>query len=416
MSHNQQALRKLNVKKYILSFATILPLFRPRSIEQFGSIERFFYLGQVLFTCVIVIYILVQFLKKGMKAFSLIGYMVIIYKTWETLTIFLNSHGDISTIVNASIIVGATVFSEYMMRKASLEYLSTLSLYTGLLVLFNNLSYLSGGFSEMTDATGNIVYFWQTRNHLASLYFIALISSFIVNGMKRTSVSFIWNIFVLFNILWGTIAFQSATLTVGIAVYIILYFLFKKKTMLYRPITFYLGGLGLHVAIVIFRIQEIFAYIIEELLKRTLTLTGRTVIWDTALRYILKHPILGYGQSSVFSFSFATSEIPAHNQFLDMGIVCGIPGVILFLILLFMAFWQLKKYKDSVIARIICCSLLAYIVMSITESPNPYQPWFILLGLVSYITELNKQFIYIEYKLNKRGILKCIKKRRNMQP
>lgn len=406
MEGNERVLKKFNIKKYAFSFAIIIPLFRPRSIVQFGNIERLFYLGQVLFACAVALYILVRLLKRGTKAFSPVSFMVIFYKAWEALAIFINGYGDSSTIVNASIIIGATVFSEYMLRKAPLEYLSTLSFYTGMLVLINNLSYFSGGVSGLTDATGNIVYFWQTRNHLSSLYFVTLIASFILNGLKRTKVSLTCNIFVLINILWGTSTFKSATLTVGIVVYPILYFLFKEKTALYRPITFYLGGLGLHVAIVIFRIQEIFSYIIEELLQRSLTLSGRTTIWDTALLYIMGQPIWGYGHSNIFSFSFAETEIPAHNQFLDIGIVCGILGIILFLVLLFMTFWQLRKYKDSVIARIICCSLLAYVIMSITESPNPYQPWFILLGMASVIPELNKIYICVTYKLNKNGILK----------
>ena len=414
MSQNRYNSIKINIQKYALSFAIIVPLFRPRSITQFGSIERVFYFGQVLLACALISYILVRLLKKGTKAFSTIGFIVIIYKLWETFAIFYNGFGNLSTIVNASMIVGATLFTEYMISKAPLEYFGVLSLYTGVLVLINNISYFIDGFSQLTDATGNIVYFWQTRNHLASLYFITLISSFIINGIKRTKIFSYWNLFVLFNVLWGTIEFQSATLAVGIVVYLILYFLFKKRTILYRPITYYLGGLGLHVAIVIFRIQEVFSYIIENLLQRTLTMSGRTAIWDASFIYILRRPFMGSGQSSVFSFSVAASEIPAHNQFLDIAIICGIPGLILFLILLFIAFLQLKNYKESVIARIVCCSLLAYIVMSITESPNPYQPWFILLGLIPHIQDLDGKFIYIKYKLTRRGTLICTRERGNM--
>ena len=403
-----------DLRYYALSFAIIIPLFRPRSISQFESIERVFYLGQILFAMAVGFYMLVRILSKKTRAFSTIAWMVIFYKAWETLAIYKNGCGDFSTLVNATGIIGATILTEYMLKKAPAEYLFTLSFYTGLLVLTNNISYCTGGFSGVTDATGNIVYFWSTRNHLSSLFFIALISSFIYNGIARTSVSFLGNLFVLSNVIWGTIAFQSATTIVGIACYIVLYILFMKRAMLYQPVKFYLGGLGLHIAIVILRVQEIFSYLIENLLQRSLTMSGRTMIWDTALLFLVSRPVWGYGQSSIFAFTFAKSEIPAHNQILDVGIVCGIPGIILFVLMFWVAFRLLKNYRNSMVARIICCSLLSYVVMSISESPNPYQPWYILLGMISLIPDIDKRYTYISYKLTSRGVLRRKRVKGNM--
>lgn len=42
------------------------------------------------------------------------------------------------------------------------------------------------------------------------------------------------------------------------------------------------------ISIVIFRIQYIFSFIIENILGKTLTLSSRTIIWDKALALIGK--------------------------------------------------------------------------------------------------------------------------------
>ncbi|MFR3202482.1 MAG: O-antigen ligase family protein [[Clostridium] leptum] len=47
--------------------------------------------------------------------------------------------------------------------------------------------------------------------------------------------------------------------------------------------------------IVIFRMQNLFAFLIEDILHKNLTLTGRTVIWDRTLELIGEKPILGHG-------------------------------------------------------------------------------------------------------------------------
>lgn len=407
MERTRQVSKGNNCKFLALSFATIIPLFRPRSITQFGVIgQRFFYIVQVIFAFVLICFFFTQFINKRKRAISPVAWMVIVYKAWESFAIFRNGLGDISTIIYALGMIGATVFTEYLLRKAPIEYLLVLSLYTGVLVLINNISSLFGGFSGFTDATGNVVYFWQTKNHLSSLFFIAMISSYLYYGTRRSNFANVWNLFVLLNVVWGTITFESATTVVGIITFLIMFYLFKKKTDIYRPVLFYFLCFALHIAIVIFRVQDIFAYFIEQLLHRSLSMSGRTIIWDRALLSLLNKPIIGYGQSSIFTFSFARTEIPAHNQFLDIGIVCGIPGMIIYLIIFFLAFLKLKQYSKSVVARVICCTLLAYMVMSITESPTPYQPWFILLGIISLIPEIDRRYIYIKHKLTRNGILK----------
>lgn len=385
-----------------ISILVIIPLFRPRAIEMYGSLNNLFFALQLLLVIAMAFLFVARLLQKGLKsAFSPVTYLVIIYKLYEMATAYKNGIFDISTIVNAGIIVASTVYADFLLKKAPATFLCVLSLYTGLLVFINNISFFVMGSSQFTDATGNYIYFWSTKNHLSSLFFITFISAILYLGIKRKRFAQLWCLFSIANVIWGTIMFNSSTTIVGVAVLLILYVLFKKKSALYKPVFWFFAGVLLNFAIVIFRIQDAFVWLIEDILNKSINLTGRTLIWDAALLYIARSPIWGYGQSSVFSFAFASSEIPAHNQFLDIAVVCGIPGLILFGVVLFAVFRKLGKFRKSFVSRLVACTLLGYIIMSIAESPNPYQPWFILFAVAYRVPEIDRLYQNVNYKITR---------------
>jgi O-antigen ligase len=70
------------------------------------------------------------------------------------------------------------------------------------------------------------------------------------------------------------------------------------------------------------------------------TFTGRTEIWDFALRYAAQRPILGYGFSTFWgteeavyglgeNASWVNAANDAHNAYINLALTIGIPGLIL---------------------------------------------------------------------------------------
>jgi len=70
------------------------------------------------------------------------------------------------------------------------------------------------------------------------------------------------------------------------------------------------------------------------------TFTGRTEIWDLALRYAAQRPILGYGFSAFWgteeamfglgeNLSWVNGALDAHNAYVNLALTIGIPGLIL---------------------------------------------------------------------------------------
>src|SRR5690606_27936405 len=91
--------------------------------------------------------------------------------------------------------------------------------------------------------------------------------------------------------------FWSATSIVGISL-IIIYLLLVHKGWLKSLInykTVALSILFLFFTVVYFNNLHVFAFVIEDVLGKDLTLSTRTVIWDEAKIMISQSPLFGYG-------------------------------------------------------------------------------------------------------------------------
>ena len=73
--------------------------------------------------------------------------------------------------------------------------------------------------------------------------------------------------------------------------------------------------------IIIFRMQDIFSWLIVKFLGKDLTFSNRTVIWDRTIELIRKKPILGYGieNTEIFKLKMGNQAFThAHNTFLNV--------------------------------------------------------------------------------------------------
>ena len=140
-------------------------------------------------------------------------------------------------------------------------------------------------------------------------------------------------------------------------------------------------------AIVIFRIQNIFSFLIVDILHKSLTLSDRTYIWDAAIESILSHPILGTGITDSLSgnvhlkLSYLVKDIFAHDLYLDYLLMGGIPALCIFVCILI----SVKKSYDSFLNKkntLIWWGIVVYLFASIVEI---YTTNFCLFLMFAYI-------------------------------
>ena len=115
------------------------------------------------------------------------------------------------------------------------------------------------------------------------------------------------------------------------------------------------------------KIQNLFSNFIVNVLKRDITLTGRTIIWDTAIEYIKQQPLFGMGRLATEVRRDYLGVTSAHNQFLNFMFEGGIILMALIFIMVKEASKRVKECKNFNIVIVISATVLAYAVMWITE-------------------------------------------------
>ena len=130
-------------------------------------------------------------------------------------------------------------------------------------------------------------------------------------------------------------------------------------------------GAAATLLVVFARVQVFFAEQIEELLGKSVSLTGRTDLWDAAFPILADSPLFGYGINSDFGNFIPGPEgllWQAHNQYLQIAYDGGLAAVGLFIALLWTASARADASRCNPRARAAFVSVYAAMsVMAISE-------------------------------------------------
>ena len=150
-------------------------------------------------------------------------------------------------------------------------------------------------------------------------------------------------------------------------------------------------------AIVIFRLQELFKFLIVDIFHKDITLTGRIYIWDYVMEFIKNKPILGYGIEDLKTRYYKTSYMQsyhAHNQILEVLYKTGFIGFFILVYIFYLSIKQLNKYKLNRCSKVISIVLFAELIMMLTEAYS-LENIFILLGFgynIGYLVKTEEEY------------------------
>ncbi len=132
-------------------------------------------------------------------------------------------------------------------------------------------------------------------------------------------------------------------------------------------------------------------YIIENVMHKSLTFSGRLPIWRLTVSFIKKRPLIGYG--SGFPILKGDEDYwvnwlgiyGPHNQFLAVALAGGIITLLIYLVMIIMSTLNLRKLKDRAYTSILSCGFfLSFIELSLTyRNMLNCIPLFILI-IVAY--------------------------------
>ena len=191
---------------------------------------------------------------------------------------------------------------------------------------------------------------------------------------------------------WGKIAFRawmllacsactfvlvdSATALVGYTLFLVLLMLYHSKEKTIPPIINLTNGIIVSavilIGIVFFNIQTFMSFLIENILGKSLTFSGRLPVWKMSILYFLKKPILGYGYLSGDEYEQMYNSIlwaaHPHNYILYILLTGGLLLGIITIIGYWMANQNINRNIKSIYGKIVLFTLCCFLIMGITEA------------------------------------------------
>lgn len=174
--------------------------------------------------------------------------------------------------------------------------------------------------------------------------------------------------FILINLIAAVMVWTGSGLISLVIMICVYYFVNIGKFRNLNSIHLYIIGISLFVLLSVFRMQDMFSFIIEGMLHKDMTLTGRTELWDLALYGISNNIITGVGSISDFYDSINMSGFSSfHSFYLDLLYRGGLILFIAFFTMAILLTKNIKTIRNNKTRAIIASTILAYLIIGLVE-------------------------------------------------
>lgn len=332
-----------------------------------------------------VLYVAVLFLKKRIILKK--EYIpLLLYAVWLTLSCALNHGSMIPGIYYGMKLFAFTQIVEYYVQRKDITLLMVTRKYiTFCLIVTTIFQYVNQDFFGHLDVSGNYNNF-AFGDNVMGYYYIPFIAVCIVldrmNGEKISKYTWTMIVFSLLSLLKA----WSAKSIVGIALIVVyVMFIYGRKlskvfNLFFVVVAYALAEIGL----VFFNIQTRFSYIIESILHKDATLTGRTGLWYNALNNIRNSPIYGYGVMNGGGIYLNTTFVgstthSSHNLILEMLMQTGFVGLALWTLYIILSLSRNRTNvkADSYNYYMLVFFVFVVLIMQLT-SGSLYIPFYYL--------------------------------------
>ena len=373
------------LKGKILIFLFSLILLKPESLGRIFMLNQFFNYAKVVVLFVLLIYWL--FNMKNSSAVIMIGmiYVVMLFST-------IYHGGDIrGVIVDAASIIGIVLMGAIYSENIEL-LLDTWYVLFAFYISINFITVLAfpNGLYRI-EGDMNPYFFLGHKNVCGRT--ISVMTGFMLyrTYLQQNRITKTMMFFVLVSYI-SIILFWSATSLVAFTIFIVLVLFFTKKDLPVNINIYLVMGLSLFLTIIfaILKMQNMFSFLIEDILQKNLTFTGRTFIWDRALDYIKMSPWFGWGNHNADIFRIRLGGAHTHNTWLGFLYTGGCISLLFFIAFLFSYGKKLNRYKSKA-DNILLFVLIFYSIFFITEiMPRNLEGLFYVVILINH-NQINYQ-------------------------
>lgn len=367
----------------------ILPYIKPSSLQLIApSIDSLFDAWKIL--SMIIAVGLYLYNKKLSKIILSIG----IYEVFLLISTIANSGDYRKALISCATILSFSMFVELAVKNNSKTFFYSIFFIYFVFVFINfilMLIYPNG--LAVDNYYGNTYHFLANDNALSPIFIpvmaiICIYSEYQHKSLTPSSIMLLIMIAVTVIITW------SAT---GVMMWFIMMayilFIYKKIPMpILNMRLYFIAFAVLQVMIVFLRVQDIFAYIIEDILGKNITFTGRTIIWDSATELIKYKPWLGYGvYEGLGLIWYYNKYMYAHNGVLEVLLQGGVITLIAFVAVFLIAGKELYKLRSNPASGIISTGIFSILIGMLMESFANSILLYLLLVCACNISEITTQ-------------------------
>lgn len=407
---------KIFEKQWALTLL-LLPFFK---LPIFEFISGLRFLDSMFDIAKIAALAVIVFLYIKQSRISRVILCVVLYQLTLFISTVINNGNYWKLAVSCGTIIGFCMITELAVRQNSRLYFKTvLDIYIPLTVLnlIAVIKFFPNGLVR-DDFYGNAYYILGHRNSFAAVFMpimiYGFIDSFLQNKMinKKTAL-------LTASITVTTLITWSATGVAGLAMFLLFVFLVygKRSAMLFDSLNLSVIYVAAFLCIVVFRLQSAFSFIIEDLLHKNISFTGRTDIWDIAIMLIKRSPIIGYGVYEGHGLIFTRGQYYyAHNAVLEVLLQGGALSLVFYALIFAVSAAALYRYRRVRVSRILSFGIFTVMVMMLMEAYSNI--WIFALPVVACcVPEMAEQSEktaedgaediplskrYIHYRLNRR--------------
>lgn len=376
-------LNRRNIGKGLRAYIFFFIALEPAAFQHYGFLDKVFTLAQILMFLVVMYLSFVGQSNKKTLLDKRVCLMMIVYYLYFIINTFINHGRTQALTIQAIHFIGFALYLDIVLKNNPKElFRSALNILT-IYVAMNCIStiVLRNGLYETTYYTNNYLlgYDNQNINFILPTMVLVLLKN---ECYKKCKI----HIIITYALAWITAIriWSGMTLVVTALMTVVAIFcfrgsngflvrhLFTGKIFNFRNLL--VVDLVANVALVYFRLQYYFEYLIVYVLHKNLTLTSRTIIWDRAIRFIRERPLFGYGRENyaMRAIKFGKrAESPAglhaHNRLLETIYGGGFVMLGLFLWIFFYAAGRLNRVKDTTFAKILSFGIFIYLIGMLTE-------------------------------------------------
>lgn len=294
-----------------------------------------------------------ELLKKNLQLNRLLSIFVIIslvisnYNRGETIR-----NSFLSNIVFACILIEFVLFVEVISEKKGIQhFLKTASVCAIVICIITDVLAFTIGEDRGLYLIGTKFQVFYQHMLAITLYMVANIDS-IKNKKSIKSYKYYFNVLVILILtIVISMKMECSTGIVGIIVFFLVMALIRlKESFFISPVTF-IGAIILSFCFMwsfegILMNKQIVTFI-TVYLQRSLSLTGRTIIYSKMALIMNKHWLLGFGYGSTYEvcmskIGFADTQ----NALMEWIMQLGVIGTTSLFIMLVYAFYQLKYQRE----------------------------------------------------------------------